>query len=316
MIDHILNFKTVKKGNLFFPESELKLSKTSVSFGKKWENVNNIEEKEFEKYDKFQKEWFLKLYGFKNENELKIYLNKNKIIIDAGCGLGHKTKWFSELSPQSIVIGVDISSSIYLASERYKNPRLFFVKGDISLPIFKKDQIDLVICDQVIMHTKKPEDTFKRLSNSIKNNGKFFCYVYKKKALPRELIDDYFRENSKNYSEKELWEFSSQISNLGKKLDEIDLEIDFPEVKLLDIKAGKYSIQRFIYWNFLKIFYNRDFSKEMNDSVNFDWYAPEQAKRFTKKEYMNLIEENSLHIDYFNQEEACFSSRMTKTKKA
>ena len=92
---------------------------------------------------------------------------------------------------------MDISESINIAAEKYKNiDNLFFIKGDILKTPFKNQSFDIVVCDQVIMHTEKPEKTFEHLASLIKNSGFFLCYVYAKKALVRELIDDYFRKKS------------------------------------------------------------------------------------------------------------------------
>ena len=48
--------------------------------------------------------------------------------------------------------------------------------------------------------------------------------------------------------------FCEQMTILGKTLSDLNIEIDVPEIPLLSIKGGKYDIQRFIYWNFYKMF--------------------------------------------------------------
>ena len=311
MIEKILDqeYKRIDD-NFFLLSSSDDFSKTTQTFSIKWDYVDKIEKESFEQYDDFQKNWFLKLYGFQTENKLKILLKKKKIIIDAGCGLGHKTYWISKLAPESIVIGIDISDAVNIARNRYKGENLFFLKGDISSNFLKQNSVDLMICDQVLMHTKKPDATFKNLSKMINFKGHFFCYVYRKKAIPRELLDDYFRVETSNISEDKMWEFSRQMFSFGKYLEELDVELEIPDIELLNIKKGKYSLQRFIYWNFLKCFYNSNFSDEINISTNFDWYSPQQAKRYSKQEYLELC--RNLKIEFFHEEEACYSSKMLK----
>ena len=51
-----------------------------------------------------------------------------------------------------------------------------------------------------------------------------------------------------------MWDFSEQMTILGKKLSDLNIEIDVPDIPFLSIKGGKYDIQRFIYWNFIKMF--------------------------------------------------------------
>jgi hypothetical protein len=162
------------------------------------------------------------------------------------------------------------------------------------------------------MHTEIPKNTFKELTRITKFGGEFACYVYAEKALPRELIDDYFRVETKNLSNEQLWEMSAQLTQLGKKLSELNIEIDIPNIPLLGIKGGKQNIQRFIYWNFLKCYWNEDLGWDTSLHTNFDWYSPSNAKRYSKDEYKEMINNNDLKIKYFHSEEACYSGRFLK----
>ncbi|HMI80102.1 MAG TPA: hypothetical protein VK484_14985, partial [Ferruginibacter sp.] len=68
----------------------------------------------------------------------------------------------------------------------------------------------------------------------------------------------------------------------------------------------------FIYWNFLKCFWRDDWSFELSKSTNYDWYAPSNAKRFSKEEFMEMIAGNNLAVTFFHEEEACYSGRFKK----
>ena len=79
------------------------------------------------------------MYGFKNEKELKKFLQNKSIILDSGCGLGYKAKWLSDLAPNSLVIGMDLSTSIHYAARIYnKQPNLFFFQGNIAILSVRK----------------------------------------------------------------------------------------------------------------------------------------------------------------------------------
>lgn len=281
---------------------------TNEAFSEKWTEYEKTSEKE--KAYAFQKKWYLKLYGFESEDDLKRFLSRKKYIFDAGCGLGYKAKWFADLAPESIVIGMDFSDACIIAAKNYKDTKnLYFIKGDIADVPFKDNSIDYVSCDQVIMHTEVPENTFKELTRITKKGGEFACYVYAKKALPRELIDDYFRVETKNLTNEQLWEMSKQLTELGEKLSDLKIEIDIPDIPLLGIKGGKQDIQRFIYWNFLKCFWNEELGVDTSIATNFDWYSPSNAKRYSEEEYRKMIVDNHLDIIYFHKEEACYSGR-------
>lgn len=286
-------------------------AQTENIFSDKWVEVEQY--KNVEKLYEFQFDWFLKLYGFDSEEKLGEYLSTKKVIIDTGCGLGYKAGWFAKLAPKSIVIGIDISDALDLAAKNFASlPNLFFLKGDIANTGLKPGSIDFVVCDQVIMHTEVPENTFAHLSDITSRQGEFACYVYSKKALPRELVDDYFRKATHNISKEEMWAFSEQLTELGKRLSELKISFESPDIPLLGIKGGTYDIQRFIYWNFLKCFWRDDWGFDLSKSTNYDWYAPSNAKRFSKEEFLKMVSDNKLEVSFLHQEEACYSGRFLK----
>ena len=313
-MQEIFKDKIEIRGNLIYLQNKSDFKnqqQTNDVFSEKWTKYEKTEEKE--KLYKMQKEWYLKLYGFESENDLSNFLKTKKYIFDAGCGLGYKAKWFADLSPDSTVIGMDFSDACIIAANNYKDTKnLYFIKGDIAKTPFKDESIDYVSCDQVIMHTEFPEVTFSELTRIMRRGGEFACYVYAKKALPRELLDDYFRIKTKNLTNEQLWEMSKQLTELGKRLTELNVEIDVPDIPLLGIKGGKQDIQRFIYWNFLKCFWNEELGWDTSVTINFDWYSPSNAKRYSEEEFKKMIIDNNLEILYFHSEEACYSGRFKK----
>lgn len=287
---------------------------TKEIFTDKWKDAESYDD--LDALYQFQYEWFYSLFGFKDEEDVKRFLADKKYIIDAGCGLGYKAAWMAGLAPHAIVIGIDISDSIYFASKNFNHlPNLYYMQGDIAHTNLKPESIDFVLCDQVIMHTENPEITFAHLSEITSVNGEFACYVYRKKALPRELIDDYFRTQTHNIPNDKMWELAEQLTTLGKTLSELKVNFECPDIPALGIRGGTYDIQRFIYWNFLKCFWKDEWSFDLNKATNYDWYAPSNAKRYSKEEFEQMIVSNGLKIDYFHEEEACYSGRFVKNGK-
>jgi len=284
---------------------------TSDIFSDKW--VEAAEYDSIEKMYSFQLDWFLKLYGFETKEKLVSFLKNKHTIIDTGCGLGYKAAWFAALAPHAVVLGTDISDAIDVAAKNYVHiPNLFFFRGDIANTGLKNGVIDFTVCDQVIMHTEVPEITFKHLSDITSAKGEFACYVYSKKALPRELVDDYFRKATHEIPNDKMWEFSAQLTELGKRLSELNVSFDCPEIPMLGIRGGVIDVQRFIYWNFLKCFWKEDWGFDLSKSTNYDWYAPSNAKRFSKEEFLDMAKANDLKVTFLHQEEACYSGRFAK----
>lgn len=305
----------VRKNIIVFEANDIELdnnqAQTSDIFSDKWTEAADYVS--ITKMYSFQVKWFLQLYGFETEENFKEFLKDKNTIIDTGCGLGYKAAWFAELAPHALVLGVDISDAIDVAAKKYAHlSNLFFFRGDIANTGLKDGVIDFTVCDQVIMHTEIPENTFKHLSNITCETGEFACYVYTKKALPRELVDDHFRKSTHNIPNDKMWEFSVQLTELGKRLSELNVSFECPDIPMLGIKGGPIDVQRFIYWNFLKCFWKEDLGFELSKSTNYDWYAPSNAKRYSKEEFLKLGNDNCLKVCFFHQEEACYSARFKK----
>ena len=287
---------------------------TNDVFSDKWTRYARSDEKE--RLYEFQRQWYLKLYGFDSEQALRDHLSNCGSILDAGCGLGYKASWFAELAPESLVIGMDFSEAVRHAAENYKHlPNLFFMQGDIADTRLKDGAISYVSCDQVIMHTEDPEKTFTELSRICSPEcGQVACYFYAKKALPRELVDDYFRTACTKINRDELWKMAEQLTELGRRLSELNVSFEAPDIPAMGIKGGWYDIQRFIYWNFLKCFWNADLGPDTSLATNFDWYSPSNARRFSETEVRNIVAANDLKELYFHAEEACYSGRFFRRR--
>jgi SAM-dependent methyltransferase len=292
-------------------EAHINQEQTKEIFSDKWGEVEGIPT--VGEFFHFQQDWFLSLYGFETEDNMARYLRDKAVIVDTGCGLGYKAAWFARLAPHAIVLGVDISDSVLQAAAKYPElENLYFFQGDIADTGLKDGVVDFTVCDQVIMHTEDPQKTFQHLSDITSDKGEFACYVYSKKALPRELIDDYFRKATHDIPNDQMWELSSQLTELGKRLSELKVTIDSPDIPLLGIKGGTYDIQRFIYWNFLKCFWKEDWGFDLSQSTNYDWYAPSNAKRFSKQEFVDMATNCGMKETFMHEEEACYSGRFRR----
>lgn len=140
-------------------------AQTADVFSKKWIGyANKAEEDEQQRLWDFQKEWYLRLYGFPNVEALAEFLQQQRVVFDAGCGLGYLSDWFASLAPETLIIGMDISEAAEEASRRYQRPNLYFLRGDIARTPFANAVIDYVSCHAVIMHTQDPAATFAELA--------------------------------------------------------------------------------------------------------------------------------------------------------
>jgi ubiquinone/menaquinone biosynthesis C-methylase UbiE len=286
---------------------------TNEAFSDKWVGLDQTKSDDDEPWKREQFAWYLRSYGYTSEKELADFLRSRKTVLDAGCGPGYKTAWMARLAPETVIVGMDLSDSVNVAAQRYPDiPNLLFVKGDIAKTPFKDGVFDLVSCDQVLHHTDNPPATAREFARILEAGGTLNTYVYSKKALPRELLDEHFRGYSKQLSREQIWELSDALTRLGRTLTDLEITIDVPNMPALGIAGGAMDLQRFIYWNFIKCFWNADFGYDESRMINFDWYAPSTAFRYTADEFRQMIEDAGLVLEFMRSEEACHTGRFRK----
>lgn len=280
--------------------------KTENAFSSKWKRYNKFYHDK--KWYNLQRNWFLDRFGWKNINHFNKFLQRCEMILDAGTGIGNSAKLFSS-NLHSKVFAVDASDSIDFAYKKYgKVENIHFIQADIRQLPFRRQFFDFICSDQVLHHTKNAQTSFKYLTRHLKKNGLISIYVYNKKAPMREFADDFIRKKTIKMTEEECAEFSKKMAYLGKVLSQIKKKIKIPfDIPILEIKAGTYDVQRFVYWNFLKCFWADDGNWERSVGVNFDWYFPKYASRHTPSEVRKWYKDAGLKINHFNEVESGIS---------
>ncbi len=279
-----------KKGGSFalrdgipdFVSDEVALTQTVQSFSQKWAKHNYYREHT----RKFYTDWYLQRYGFGELSNLQSFLSDTQFILDAGTGSGRDAANFAELS-NATVFGADTArSALEMARKDVKHPRVSFVQADLNRLPFSDNFFDFINCDQVIHHTADPRKTFESLRRKLKPGGQICCYVYKKKAVVREFVDDYVRERVSNLPIDEATRLCEGFTKLGQVLAKLDIDVEIEEdIPVLGIKKGKQNLQRFFHWNIMKCFWNDDFDYFTNNIINFDWYHPQFCYRYEPEEF-------------------------------
>jgi ubiquinone/menaquinone biosynthesis C-methylase UbiE len=102
---------------------------------------------------------------------------RGKRCLEIGAGLGEDTDYMLGLGISEIY-AVDLSESIYRASELIDDPRAHFVRGDASSLPFTLGSFDIVLCHRVIQHTPHPAATLARAAAMVKPGGILFTHSY------------------------------------------------------------------------------------------------------------------------------------------
>ncbi|MBI5740640.1 MAG: class I SAM-dependent methyltransferase [Nitrospirae bacterium] len=285
--------------------SDRKQQQTSECFAYKWAKRETYESEAVKQ--KIYK-WLVERY-FGSEDARAVFLagNKGKKILDAGCGSGFSASLlFGRHLNEMEYTGVDISDSVDTARARFREQgiRGDFIKDSIA-DMRLGDRFDVIISEGVLHHTSVPFDSFRNLVSHLNNKGVIMFYVYRKKAPAREFADDFIRERLKSLSDEEAWEKLLPLTKLGKIIGDLNIEMEIDEdIDMLEIPKGRYNIQRFFYWFFLKMYYDEKFSLEEMNHINFDWYRPLNCHRHTPEEVRQWCAEAGVVIERMDVQEA------------
>ncbi len=277
---------------------------TVESFSWKWRRAQNYRGATLGHYS----QWYLDRYGFKTVDALSRFLAGKQRILDAGTAHGRDAEMYAKNSPAS-VFGIDISFGVKNAyRDLGELPNAHFVQADLTRLPFPERFFDFIGCDQVIHHTPDTRASLAHLVTRLAPGGHIAFYVYKKKGPVREFCDDHIRAQTVNMSPEECYRVSEAITRFGKMMSDLKLTIDIPEdIPVLDIKAGKHDLQRFIYWNMFKCYWNDTMDWESNVITNFDWYHPLHAHRHTRDEVEAWCKEEGLTIQHLDVQESGIS---------
>lgn len=270
---------------------------TKQSFSDKWNNNKDLAFSNTLKEGSEIQNWILNRNGWKNLDDFQLFLKDKSRILDAGCGNGRVTKLLRDNSNEiTEIIGIDLVAH-KVAKHNLKNDKnVYFYEKDLLRDLSDIGTFDFIYSQEVLHHTKDPQQAFNNLVKLLTKEGIISIYVYKKKAPIREYTDDYIRGNIRDYSYDKAMEVSTDITKLAKVLSSLDVKIDIPELKELGIKEGNYTIQRFLYHFFMKCYWNDDLSFSENTAINYDWYHPQDCSRHTVGEIEEWFKKCNLEI--------------------
>lgn len=234
-----------------------------------------------------------------------------KQVLDAGCGVGWWLNYLDDVNPSGFVCGVDIAREAIQKAHEFENG--CSLVGDIGSLPFRSETFDYISCEEVIHHTPDPPAYLKALTEVLSPGGTITLYIYKTKPLLREMADTVLREVTTEMDVEECLDFCEDVTRLGEALYDIEETIQVPDVPLLDIEGGEYTVHEFVYRYFVKCFFDWDHESYENSLVtNFDWYHPEYAFRYSPSEICDIVEGANLTIEYLNEQMSGVSVRASK----
>lgn len=268
--------------------------RTLDSFSGKWDHVPQLGIGDPEK-ERFWDAWTASKLGFDSPEELYAFVSTRRRILDVGCGAGQKLRMMGTLSP-GLMFGVDLSTA---ADHAYRNtchlPNVTVVQADLFALPFPERSFDFVISDGVLHHTPDTRAAFQCVTPFVAEGGILAIHVYRQMNPIREFADDYLRARMTQMTPEACWEACKPITRLGQALSELDTEIEIPDdIPLLGFRAGRQNLQRFLYYEVLKCYWNDLFTFDENNQGVFDHYHPAYAHRHTVDEVQAWCDEAGL----------------------
>jgi SAM-dependent methyltransferase len=285
---------------------------TQRSFGAKWAQYAEAEK---DHLADFQYRWFDERFGFAGDDDFAAFLDGRGAILDAGTGPGLCAARCARLCGAPVV-GMDLSESVTAAQRRHHDQaNLDYIQGDILNPPFAQGSFDLVVADQVLHHTPDCVAAFARMAALVAPGGDFAAYVYRKKAIIRELVDDHVIDLTAALPFEQCLELSEQLTELGRELSRIGATVKLERgVPLLGIEPGEHDVQRLIYWTMLKCFWNEELGWHQSVLVNYDWYSPVWRSRHTEEEVLGWCRDAGLEVEHLNVIESGISVRASRPR--
>jgi SAM-dependent methyltransferase/uncharacterized protein YbaR (Trm112 family) len=264
-------------------EAAAEQAKTNETFSDKWRRFKNYGLEP--QHQEFLYGWFMKKFNLASLDELKAFHAKRKRILECGPGSGFNSRFMAEQT-KGEVFALDISAA---AITTYENTRdlanCTVVQADLMEAPFPDNHFDFIIADGVLHHTPDTRAAVEALYRKLQPGGQFFFYIYKKMGASRYFTDQHIRESFMPMSPDECYAACEGLTELGRELSRLNAKITLEKpIPVLGIPAGTHDVQRLIYYNWVKCFWNEAFDYETNNMVNFDWYHPHNAWQHTQEE--------------------------------
>ncbi|MGX5735315.1 class I SAM-dependent methyltransferase [Bosea thiooxidans] len=258
-------------------------AKTNETFSDKWTRFKNYGLEP--QHQEFLYGWFMKKFNLGSLEELKAFHAKRRRILECGPGSGFNARFMAEQTSGE-VFALDISAAAMTTfGNTHDLANCTVVQADLMEAPFPDDYFDFIIADGVLHHTPDTRLAVEALYRKLEPGGQFFFYVYKKMGAARVFADEHIRKNFMPLSPDECYAACEGITELGRELSRLNAKITLEKpIPVLGIPAGTHDVQRLIYYNFLKCFWNEAFDYETNNMVNFDWYHPHNAWQHTQAE--------------------------------
>lgn len=231
---------------------------------------------------------------FFSDSQFSESLLREKIILDAGCGMGRYTRIAGQMGRE--IIGIDLSPSVLKAYQvTQKNPFAHIVQGDISRLPFREKQFDIIYSLGVLHHTPDAKRSFMNLTRYLKEGGFISIWVYGTAGKYQTFKTNPLREDRQKYIKSEFQKklYWTTVCLREKTLNGVRLFTTRIPVPLLYCICYPLAvIGKIPLLKYLTASVHPDWKVRLQE--NFDWFSPPYQSHHTKEEVLSWFHEAKL----------------------
>lgn len=265
-------------------------AKTNETFSDKWTRFKTYGLAS--QHQTFLFEWYRKKLGLKDHEALKAFYAGKLRILECGPGSGFNARFMAQQTDGD-VFALDVSAAAMTTFENTRELKnCIVIQADLMDAPFPDSYFDFIIADGVIHHTPDTRAAVEALYRKLAPGGQFFFYIYRRMGASRTFTDNHIRSHFTQMTPDECYAACEALTDLGRELSNLDAKITLEKpIEILGIPAGTHDVQRLIYYNWVKCFWNDAFDYETNNMVNFDWYHPHNAWQHSQEEVESWLSE-------------------------
>ena len=257
--------------------------KTKASFGYQWLRYNANDAMEDHTI-------------FISDSQLSGEAIQNKLVLDAGCGMGRYTAVAAGMGAE--IIGLDLSRSVLKAYEKTRmNPFAHIIQADIMRLPFRNGQFDVIYSLGVLHHTPDARQAFLQLAKRLKENGIISVWLYGTAGSFADFKTNPLKPEREQYVKRGLaqrlhWLLVSLRESLYNFLRKITTRMNLPLLYLLCYPLaalGKVPLLKYL----TPSVHSR---WRVRLQENFDWLSPEYQSHHAKEEVKGWFYEAGVEV--------------------
>ncbi len=257
--------------------------KTKASFGYQWLRYNANDALEDQTV-------------FLSDSQLSAEDIKNKLLLDAGCGMGRYTAVAAGKGAE--IIGLDLSKSVLKAYEKIRPlPFAHIIQADIMRLPFREKQFDVIYSLGVLHHTPDARQAFLQLAKRLKENGIISVWLYGTAGpfadfKTNPLKTDWAQRFTSTFAQRLHWLLVLLRESLYNCLRTITTRMNVPLLYMLCYPLA--ALGKIPLLKYLTASVHPKWRVRLQE--NFDWLSPEYQSHHTKEEILGWCAEAQVGV--------------------